>query len=232
MNCIAIDDEPLALEVIKLHLQKIRFARFDAAFTDPFKALEYIHSHDVDLIFMDIAMPDISGLQLSKTLKDGPMVIFTTAFSQHAVESYELNAIDYLLKPIEFDRFLVAANKAFKVYNEKAQRQKKNQADDFVLVKSGNEIHKIAFEKLLYVEANGNYVNFVTKDLTILARHSIQEVLKMLPADKFIRVHRGFIVSFQHVGKVENHQVNVAGKNIPLGDVYRQEFFRFLEDRS
>src|SRR5688572_4395048 len=108
MNCIALDDEPLALDVIKLHLQKIPFATLDAIFTDGFKALEYIHSHKVDLIFMDISMPDITGLQLSKMLKDDPLIIFTTAFSKYAVESYELNAIDYLLKPIEFERFLAA----------------------------------------------------------------------------------------------------------------------------
>ena len=229
MNCIAIDDEPLALDVIKLHLQKIPFARLEGAFTDGFKALEYIHSHQVDLIFMDISMPDVTGLQLSRILKDGPMIIFTTAFSKHAVESYELNAIDYLLKPIEFERFFAAANKAFKIYNEKIHRKERALHDDFLLIKSGNEIHKISFDQILYVEANGNYVNFVTKDRTILARHSIQEVLKMLSAERFIRVHRAFIVSFIHVGKVDNQQVNVAGKNIPLGDVYRRDFFKFLD---
>jgi DNA-binding LytR/AlgR family response regulator len=232
MNCIAIDDEPLALDVIKLHLQKIPFTRLDGTFTDGFKALEYIHSHKVGLIFMDISMPDITGLQLSKMLKDGPMIIFTTAFSKYAVESYEVNAIDYLLKPIEFERFLAAVNKAFKVYNEKIHHQERKLRGDFLLIKSGNDIHKVAVEKILYIEANRNYVNFVTKDSIILARYSIQEVLKILPAEKFIRVHRGFIVSFIHVGKVENHQVNVAGKNIPFGDVYRQEFFKFLEQHQ
>lgn len=232
MNCVAIDDEPLALDVIKLHLQKIPFARLEGVFTDGFKALEYIHSHQVDLIFMDISMPDVTGLQLSRILKDGPMIIFTTAFSKHAVESYELSAIDYLLKPIEFERFFAAANKAFKIYNEKIHRKERNFHDDFLLIKSGNEIHKVAVEEILYIEANGNYVNFVTKDRTILARHSIQEALQMLPVEKFIRVHRGFIVSFIHVGKVENHQVKVAGTNIPLGDVYRHGFFKFLEQHQ
>jgi len=230
MNCIAIDDEPMALEVIKLHLEKIPFANLNAVFTDAFKALEYIYNHPVDLIFMDIAMPDMTGLQLSKSLKDGPMIIFTTAFSKFAVDSYDVGAIDYLLKPIEFERFLSAVNKAFKIYNDKQiQHQEKPVGSDFLLLKTGNETHKVAFEKILYVEANRNYVNFVTKDSKILARLSIVEALNMLPQQMFIRVHRGFILSFLHVTKVESHQVTVAGKNVPLGDVYRQAFLEFID---
>ena len=160
------------------------------------------------------------------------MIIFTTAFSKYAIDSYEVSAIDYLVKPIEFERFLSATNKAFKIYrSSQREHQEKNAHPHFLLLKSGNETHKLDYEKILYVEANGNYVNFNTKDNKILARLSINDVLKMLPADMFIRVHRGFIVSLIHIIKAENHQVNVAGKNIPLGDVYRNNFFTFLNQQ-
>jgi two-component system LytT family response regulator len=230
MECIAIDDEPLALDVIKYHSEKIPFIKLNALFVDAFKALDYIHDNGVDLIFMDISMPDISGLNLIKSLPDPPMVIFTTAYSSYAAESYEVSAVGYLVKPILFDRFLMACNKAHAVYKNGRgiNDSGREHSTKFVIVKSGHESFKINFEMIQYIEAEGNFVNFVTIDRKIITRLSIKEALKLLPEQQFIQVHRSFIISLSYLTKFENHQLLVANKNIPLGGSYKQNFMDML----
>lgn len=230
MECIAIDDEPLALDVIKYHSEKIPFIKLNALFVDAFKALDYIHDNGVDLIFMDISMPDISGLNLIKSLPDPPMVIFTTAYSSYAAESYEVSAVDYLVKPILFDRFLMASNRALAVYKNGRgiNDSGREHSTKFVIVKSGHESFKINFEMIQYIEAEGNFVNFVTIDRKIITRLSIKEALKLLPEQQFIQVHRSFIISLSYLTKFENHQLLVANKNIPLGGSYKQNFMDML----
>ncbi len=230
MECIAIDDEPLALDVIRYHSERIPFIRLKAVFIDAFKALDYIHDNAVDLVFMDISMPDISGLNLIKSLPDPPMVVFTTAYSSYAAESYEVSAVDYLVKPILFDRFLTACNKAHAVYKTGSGMydSDRENVSNFVIVKSGHESFKINFEMIQYIEAEGNFVNFVTSDRKIITRLSIKEALKLLPQEQFIQVHRSFIISLSYLTKFENHQLLVANKYIPLGGSYRQNFMDLI----
>jgi len=231
MECIAIDDEPLALDVIRYHSEKISFIKLNAQFVDAFKALDYMHDNGVDLIFMDISMPDISGLNLIKSLADPPMVVFTTAYSSYAAESYEVSAIDYLVKPILFDRFLIACNKAHSVYKKGRGINDSSPAlsSNFIIVKSGHESFKINYETIQYIEAEGNFVNFVTSDnKKISIRSSVKEILKLLPIQQFIQVHRSFIISLSFLTKFENHQLLVANRNIPLGGSYRQNFMDLL----
>ena len=231
MECIAIDDEPLALDVIKYHSEKISFIKLNALFVDAFKALDYMHDNSVDLIFMDISMPDISGLNLIKSLPNPPMVVFTTAYSSYAVESYEVSAVDYLVKPILFDRFLMACNKAHAVYKNGRRiiGSGKELSTDFIILKSGHESFKINFEIIQYIEAEGNFVNFVTSDnRKISIRLSVKEVLNLLPKQQFIQVHRSFVISLSYLIKFENHQLLVANRNIPLGGNYRQNFMDIL----
>jgi DNA-binding LytR/AlgR family response regulator len=229
MTCIAVDDEPMALDVVKHHLDKIPIADLKQVFTNGFKAIEFLHDNPVDLVFMDISMPDVNGMELSKSLNNHPMIIFTTAYTGYAVESYEINAVDYLLKPVTFDRFLIAVNRAFALYKHKGRSAKND--DDFVFIKTGIETYKVNLDDLLYVEANGNYVNFIMREKKILSRMSFADATKLLPESQFIRIHRSFIISFQHLTKVESHQVTVAGKEIPLGDVYRERFFAFMNSK-
>lgn len=231
MECIAIDDEPLALDVIRYHSEKIPFVKLNALFVDAFKALDYMHDNGVDLIFMDISMPDISGLNLIKSLPDPPMVVFTTAYSSYAAESYEVSAVDYLVKPILFDRFLMACNKAHTIYKNGRRiiESGTEHSSNFIIVKSGHESFKISYEMILYIEAEGNFVNFVTSDnRKITIRLSIKEVLKLLPRHQFIQVHRSFIISLTYLTKFENHQLFVGNRNIPLGGSYRQNFMDIL----
>lgn len=219
ITAIAIDDEPLALEVVRSHALKIPFIELKAEFTDAFKAIAYLQREPVDLLFLDIKMPDISGIELLNSLNKKPLVIFTTAYSEHAVTSFELDAIDYLLKPFALARFMKACNKASEIYNLRNNPEGKK---DYLFLKTGYEQVKVNFADIYYLEATGNYVNFVLKDTRILSRMTITEVEAVLPATQFIRIHRSFITATNKIDKIERHQVLVNGAILPLGSSYYQ----------
>jgi two-component system LytT family response regulator len=218
MKAIAIDDEPIALDIIRSHAGKVPFLDLKATFTDAFQALEYLQKESVDLLFLDIKMPDISGIDFFNSLSKKPLVIFTTAYTEHAVTSFELDAVDYLLKPFSLSRFIKGCNKAFELYNFRNDSQKA----DHLYVKTGYEQVKVMYEDILYLEAAGNYVNFVLKDKTILSRSTFNEAINQLPADQFIRVHRSFLVSVNKVDKMEKHQLTINKERIPVGEAYSQ----------
>jgi two-component system, LytTR family, response regulator len=225
MKAIAIDDEPIALEIIKAHAAKVPFLELKAEFTDAFKALEYLQREPVDLIFLDIKMPDISGIEFFNSLTKKPLVIFTTAYSEHAVTSFELDAVDYLLKPFSLARFIKGCNKAYELYNFRNSAE----VSDHIFIKTGYEQQKVLFDEILYVEATGNYVSFVLKDKTILSRSTFVEATSLLPADKFVRVHRSYIVAVNKINKVERHQVTLGKTVIPVSDAYSQNLAAALK---
>lgn len=219
MKAIAIDDEPIALEIIKAHAAKVPFLELKAVFTDAFKALEYLQKDPVDLIFLDIKMPDISGIEFFNSLTKKPLLIFTTAYSEHAVTSFEMDAVDYLLKPFSLSRFIKGCNKAFELYNFRNAAE----VTDHLFIKTGYEQQKVFYDDILYAEATGNYVSFVLKDKTILSRSTFVEVSSLLPADKFVRVHRSFIVAVNKINKVEKQQVTIGKAAIPVSEAYSQD---------
>lgn len=219
MKAIAIDDEPIALEIIKAHAAKVPFLELKAVFTDAFKALEYLQKEPVDLIFLDIKMPDISGIEFFNSLTKKPLLIFTTAYSEHAVTSFEMDAVDYLLKPFSLSRFIKGCNKAFELYNFRNAAE----VTDHLFIKTGYEQQKVFYDDILYAEATGNYVSFVLKDKTILSRSTFVEVSSLLPADKFVRVHRSFIVAVNKINKVEKQQVTIGKAAIPVSEAYSQD---------
>ena len=216
MHAIAIDDEPIALNIVQSHAAKVPFVDLKATFTNAFEALEYLQRESVDLIFLDIKMPDISGIDLFNSLSKKPLVIFTTAYSEHAVTGFELDAVDYLLKPFSLARFIKGCNKAFELYNSRNDPQKA----DHLYVKTGYEQIKVLFDDILYLEAAGNYVNFILKSGSILSRGTFNETVNMLPADQFIRIHRSYVVAANKVNKVEKHQVTIGKYSIPVGESY------------
>lgn len=219
INAVAIDDEPLALGVVRSHAAKVPFVDLKAEFTDAFKAMEYLQHNQVDLLFLDIKMPDISGIDLLACLSKKPLVIFTTAYSEHAVTSFELDAVDYLLKPFSLARFTKACNKAYELHNfRNVKEEKKN----YLFLKTGYEQVKVMFDEICYLEATGNYVNFELKDKQLLSRMTISEVEQLLPADQFIRIHRSFIAAVKKVEKIERHQLVVNGAVLPVGSSYYQ----------
>ena len=227
MKAIAIDDEPIAIEIVKSHASKVPYLDLRAGFTDAFKALEYLQKESVDLIFLDIKMPDISGIDFFNSLSKKPLVIFTTAYSEHAVASFELDAVDYLLKPFSLSRFLKGCNKAFELYNFRNATE----TADYLYIKTGYEQVKVQFDEILYLEATGNYVTFVLKDKIILSRSTFIEAISLLPSNKFVRIHRSFLVAVNKIDKVERHQVTINKVTIPVSEAYSSDLTAVFKTR-
>src|SRR5580700_3067519 len=227
ITCIAIDDEPKALEVIERYCQKISLVSLKGTFREPLKAIEFLNLEKVDLIFLDINMPDISGMQLIQTLSPRPRIIFTTAYSHYAVESYTLNAIDYLLKPITFERFLAAMNKAVAALPGRtggprgAGGSGGDNEDPTIFIKSGPQTHQVKVNDILYLEKDGNYITAHLKDRNILIRENMGDVFELVPAAEFIRVHKSYIVAIKHISMIEVHQLTINNEKIPVGSTYR-----------
>ena len=226
MKCLVIDDEPKALDILKDYIQKVAFLELAGAYRDSLEALNYLQNHPVDLIFLDVNMPDLSGIQFLNALTIQPLIIFSTAYSEYAVESYDYNAVDYLLKPIEFERFLKAANKALEQFQSKKMTNKEGQ--DYILIKSGTEMYRLDVSEILYIKGAGNYVTFITKNNEIMSLLNMKDVLRMLPVNQFYRIHKSFIVNFRQVALIEKDQVKIKDKKIPIGEVYRDRFLKAI----
>ncbi len=217
LSAIAIDDEPLALEVIKSHAAKVSFLDLQETYTDAFKAIEYLQRNEIDLVFLDIKMPDISGMELATLLRNKPMIVFTTAYSEHAVKSFELDAVDYLLKPFSLARFAKACTKA----NELWQLRNNGTAQDYLFIKTGYEQVKIFLEDILFLAANGNYITFQLEGEKHLSRMTFSEAEALLNKN-FIRVHRSFIVNKEKITKIERHQLTLGQAVVPIGSSYAE----------
>jgi DNA-binding LytR/AlgR family response regulator len=220
LKAIAIDDEPVALEIIKNHSSKIPFMELLMSFTDAFRAFDYLQKEKIDLIFLDIKMPDITGIDFLKSLPKPPMVIFTTAYSKHAVQSFELDAIDYLLKPFSAARFLKACHKA----NEQVVLRKAMLQNPALLPavfnKSGYGQLRLDLETLLYVESSGNYVHFICEQQKIISRLTMAEAETLLPVSSFMRIHRSYIVAVRKIVKIDRNSVWVDKTEVPIGRGY------------
>lgn len=220
MTAIAIDDEPIALEVIKSHAGKVPFVELKATFTNAFEAIDFLQKNRTDLLFLDIKMPDISGIEFFKSLTNPPMVIFTTAYSEHAVEGFEVNAVDYLLKPFSLSRFLKACTKANELLALKAGTLP--QEADHIFVKDGYEQVKIMLDDILYIEASGNYLNiFLKGSQKIMTRSTINDLMLQLPETGFTRVHRSYIVNNKQVARYNKQAVFIGLTEIPVGNSYQ-----------
>lgn len=227
LAAIAIDDEPIALEVIKNLAEKIPFLGMKAFFTNAFEAADFLHKEKIDLIFLDIKMPDISGIDFLKSIPNPPMVIFTTAYSEHAVQSFELDAIDYLLKPFSLTRFLKACNKA----REQFELKKDNNnitTPETVFIKSGSGQLRVELNDILYAESNGNYMQFVLADKKITSRLTMSEAEALLPVASFMRIHRSYIISKKHITRIEKYSVWIRQVELPVGANYTNEVAKII----
>lgn len=238
VNYVIIDDEPAAIDVLKFHLNNIPFMELKATFRDPLDGLEYLQQHTVDLLFLDINMPKLSGISFPKFLQKPPLIIFTTAYSEYALESYELKAVDYLLKPIEFNRLLQAVMKVKQLLsqNKPGEITSPDALPDVsgqtVFIKSGSEFHQLPIQAIKYIESDGNYVTFHTTKRSILARYKISEVKELLPQQFFVRIHRSYIVALKHIETVKKHCVIIDGNEIPISSNYREGFLAIIDDIS
>ncbi|HLU88318.1 MAG TPA: LytTR family DNA-binding domain-containing protein [Cyclobacteriaceae bacterium] len=217
LRSIAIDDEPMALEVIKNHASKIGFIRLENTFTNAFKAIAYMQENSPDLLFLDIKMPDISGMELAALLENKPMIIFTTAYSEHAVKSFELDAVDYLLKPFSLARFTKACARA----NDFWHLKNRESLHDYVFIKTGYEQVKVCLNELLFLEAGGNYLTFQLEREKHLARMTFAEAETLLNKN-FVRVHRSYIVNKEKIDKIERHQLILGTHLVPIGNSYAE----------
>ena len=218
IKAIAIDDEPYALEVVKMLSEKVPFVSLEATFTNCFDAIPYIQEHKIDLLFLDINMPDISGIEFVNTLPKCPMVIFTTAYSEYAVQGFELDVIDYLLKPFSLARFTKSCNKALEISNLKNVETNK-----FILVKTGYEDEKVLLDEILYIHADGNYVTFVLEHRKLLSRQFLSELAALLPEKQFARIHRSYIISIRKIEKIGKQEITIAGLALPVGASYEEK---------
>jgi len=218
IQTIAIDDEPLALEVVLKLAEKVPFLQIKKTFTNAFSAMEYLQTEKVDLLFLDIKMPDISGIDFYHSLHIKPLVIFTTAYAEHAVTGFELDAVDYLLKPFSIARFVKACNKAKEMLSI---RTEKTARDTSIVLKSGTEQIRIKFTDIYYLEATGNYVTFVNSNQTLVSRLTLTECMDLLPPQTFVRIHRSFIINKDAIDKLERHQVTVQGYVLPIANPYK-----------
>jgi DNA-binding LytR/AlgR family response regulator len=230
MKCLVIDDEPKAVEILSDYIEKVPNLECAGAFRDPLKALNHIQNNPVDLLFLDINMPDLSGIQFLNALEHHPLVIFTTAYSEYALDSYDYDAVDYLLKPIEFDRFLKAVNKAFRRFKEK-KKERVPLRGDTIFIKSGTDYHKLDTRNILYIKGTGNYLTFVTLNKEILTLLTMKEALELLPP-QFHRIHKSYIINLDHVELIDTEEVKIKDQRIPIGDHYRDDLFRVIKNKK
>lgn len=232
MKCIAVDDEPFALELIAGYIQKTPSLHYIKGFTNPFKAMAFLVNTPVDLVFLDINMPEISGMELLKSLPIVPKVIFTTAYSEFGAESYEFNAVDFLLKPVKYDRFLKSVNKAHSYSSIQGEKTLLNQSvephSESILVKSGTQIFRIETNDIFYIEGAGNYITFYTKTGKVMTLMPMNDILKMLSPKTFVRIHKSYIISLKHLGIIERARVVINNTPIPIGITYREQFSRII----
>ncbi len=242
MKCIAIDDEPLALNVIKEHCAKLDFVQLVGTYTSAIDAVKMLNQQEVDVLFIDIQMPNITGLEFVRMLKKPPMVIFTTAYSEYALEGFELNVLDYLLKPIPFDRFFQAVNKAYELFSlrkepvskipvptHQVQMPAKEEENTFILVKVEYSTVKVMLADILYIEGIKDYVKMKLKGKSLLTKTTMKYLEEKLPRRTFMRVHKSFIVSLNAVEKIENNRIVIEGQRIPIGSSYRLLFNEYLD---
>lgn len=226
LRCVAVDDEPRALQVVQRHAERTPFLDLVASFVDPVEALSYLNTHPVDVLFVDVNIPDLDGLSLVRQLKHVPLLIFTTAHSEYAVESYEVEAVDFLLKPFDYPRFLQAASKAKDRVPSEAPSPS---VPGFLFVNTGTQKQRIMLEELRFLEGEGNYVKYTTVSSSYLVRTSIKQALSTLPADQFVQIHRSFVVALRHIDKIEDHHVFIGSSYFPVGATYRSVFYERIE---
>jgi DNA-binding LytR/AlgR family response regulator len=232
LKTIAIDDEPLALRLVSDYISKTPFLELEGSFDNPLDAIEFLTNHPVDLIFVDIQMPDLTGIEFARSLENAPKIIFTTAYEKYALEGFKLNAIDYLLKPFSYEEFLKAAQKARKQTELEIGSSPSIEVNNqFLFLKSEYKIRRINFNDILYIEGLKDYIKVYTKgeDKPVLSLNSMKSLEQKLPEEKFMRVHRSFIVNLDRIDTIERSRIIFGKTYIPVSDQYKDKFQEFLD---
>jgi len=220
IKCIIVEDEPLATKILSDYISQVPFLELQGAFKDAILATDFLRNNNIDLIFLDIHLPKLKGMAFLKTLTNPPAVIVTTAYHQYAVEGFNLNVTDYLLKPFEFERFLVAVNKVKAAQGEKQKTIESNEKD-FIFLNVQKKKVKILFSEIVYIESQREYIKIITTKKEYISKMSTHEIESLLPSNLFKRIHRSFIISLSKIESYTAEDVQVNGVSIPIGRGYR-----------
>jgi two-component system, LytTR family, response regulator len=237
MNCIAIDDEPLALEIIVDYISKVPFLKLLKTFDNAIDSIEFIKNNKVDLMFLDVQMEELTGIQLLHALKKRPQVIITTAHDSYAIEGFELDAADYLLKPISFERFVKSVDKVYNKIKPSTGDSNgyiaiSNPSESFIFIKTENRLQKVAFSDILYIEGQGDYLKVVTASAKIMTLQNFKKFESTLPPDNFIRVHKSYLVAINKIESISKNRIKIGNILIPVSDSYKNNFFDVLSKRG
>jgi DNA-binding LytR/AlgR family response regulator len=221
LKCLIVDDEVLAQDVIEKYISNIPTLKLVGRCDSAVEAISFLHNHNVDLLFLDLNMPELSGLDMLKTLTRPPKVILTTAYSEFALESYEYGVIDYLLKPIKLERFIKAVNKVAAQYSVQEKETKGDPPVSSIFIIEDQVTYKVVHDDILYVEAYGNYLKIHTQGKIYVTRETMQEMEKKLPSDMFIRIHKSYIISLPKIDSISGNRVYINQQEIPVGEMYK-----------
>jgi len=228
LNCLLIDDEPLALQILGDFVNKTPYLKLVGKFEDPLQSLSLFESQKIDLLFLDIKMPDISGIDFYKSLVNKPEVIFTTAYSEYAIDGFELKAMDYLVKPISFEKFITACNRVKDFIEIKNQKDK---GKEFFFINVSHKMHKIFYDDILYLEGYKDYtkVHLISSSNPLLILHNLKYFEDLLDKKQFIRIHRSYMVSLRKINTASRKSVTINNNSLPVSDNYRDSFFSLIE---
>lgn len=239
IRCLIIDDEPLAQRVIEKYAEDIPTIEVLGKCNNAFEAMQALNDNDIDLIFLDINMPKLSGINFLKTLKKPPLTIITTAYSEYALEGYELDVLDYLKKPFSFERFLKAIQKAQERLKEHSKEtvvheihSSKSDEESFIFVKSNKKTYKVNISDVFYIEALGDYIKIHTSDNMIVTYQSMKKVEALLPSNQFVRIHKSYIVAINKIKTIEGNMVEIKSEKLPIGSNYKQDFQNIIDKSS
>jgi DNA-binding LytR/AlgR family response regulator len=231
MNCLIVDDEPLARELMEDNVKKVPFLKLIGTCANGFEAMEILQKEKVDLIFLDIQMPGITGIQFLQTIKNPVMVIFITAYEKYAIEGFNLDVVDYLLKPVSFERFLKAASKANELFTLRSKTESTSTPPDFIFVHADYNLVKINLADITHIEGLKDYVkiHLTTSTRAVITRMSMKSVEELLPATRFMRVHKSFIISLEKIISVRKGRIKIGTVEVPLSDSYSEKFFQLIK---
>jgi len=232
IKCIIVEDERLAQDVIKSHLEKVDRFELVGTYRNANEAMEGLAQNEVDVMFLDIQLPGMTGLNFLRSLNEPPLVVLTTAYPEHAVESYELNVIDYLLKPISFERFLKAVNKIAdgKLLNESDENDKAT--EDHIFIKANSKFFRVGFSTIVYIEGMKDYLKIHTVDNTLITHQTMSDIEKILPPKQFLRIHKSYIIAVSHIKAIYGNSVEMEKATIPIGINYKEKVFSLVGKKS
>lgn len=237
INCIAVDDEPLALEKIKGYIRKIDYLELMECFTNGIEAMNFMRQNPVDLVFLDIQMEELTGIQMLEVMKQKPKVILTTAYDEYALKGYELDVSDYLLKPISFQRFLKSVEKVYAALEKGSlhsgalpAREAPRESPDHIFVKSGTAMVRVDVDKILFVEGMKDYLRIWTPASRIMTLMSFKHLEGLLPEENFVRIHKSYLVALNKIESIERSRVRIAGEFLPVGESYKKYFFEKIKE--